>query len=76
MDARTIYNDNAVHAETEKLARGGLPPGFEVEASFLLRTSKLSITQIADRLHFADIPSFSKFFSRLKGHSPREYREG
>ena len=47
-----------------------------MEASFLLRTSDLSITQIADRLHFADTPSFSKFFSRLKGQSPREYREG
>ena len=46
-----------------------------MEASFLLRTSDLSITQIADRLHFADTPSFSKFFSRLKGQSPREYRE-
>ena len=47
-----------------------------MEASFLLRNSKLSITQIADRLHFADTPSFSKFFSRKKGLSPREYREG
>ena len=46
-----------------------------MEASFLLRTSELSITQIADRLHFADTPSFSKFFSRLKGQSPRAFRE-
>ena len=46
-----------------------------VEACFLLRTSKLSIAQISDRLHFADTPSFSKFFSRMKGLSPREYRE-
>lgn len=46
-----------------------------MEASFLLRTTSLSITQIADRLCFADTPSFSKFFSRLKGMSPREYRE-
>ena len=46
-----------------------------MEASFLLRTSELSITQIADHLHFADASSFSKFFSRLKGQSPREYRE-
>ena len=45
-----------------------------LEASFLLRTSELSITQIADRLHFADTPSFSKFFSRLNGMSPRQYR--
>jgi AraC-like DNA-binding protein len=46
-----------------------------MEASFQLRTSQLSISQIADRLHFADTPSFSKFFSRMKGMSPREYRE-
>ena len=57
-----------------------------MEASFLLQTSPLSITQIVDRLHFADTPSFSKFldepsggagyFSRLKGVSPKEYRKG
>ena len=47
-----------------------------MEASFLLQTSTMSITQIADRLHFADTPSFSKFFSRLKGMSPKEYRKG
>lgn len=47
-----------------------------MEASFMLRTSQLSISQIADRLHFADTPSFSKFFSRLRGMSPRAYREG
>ena len=46
-----------------------------MEATFLLQTSKLSITQIADHLHFADTPSFSKFFSRQKGMSPKEYRK-
>ncbi|MBR5075426.1 MAG: helix-turn-helix domain-containing protein [Bacteroidales bacterium] len=46
-----------------------------MEASFLLKTSELSITQIADHLNFADTPSFSKFFSRMKGLSPRAYRE-
>ena len=46
-----------------------------MEASFLLRTSRLSIAQIAERLHFADPASFSKFYSRMKGMSPRMYRE-
>jgi len=46
-----------------------------MEAAFLLQTSSLSVAQIADRLHFADTPSFSKFFSRMKGISPREFRE-
>ncbi len=46
-----------------------------MEATFLLQTSQLTITQIADHLHFADTPSFSKFFSRLKGMSPKDYRK-
>ncbi len=46
-----------------------------MESYYLLQTSTLSISQIADQLHFADTPSFSKFFSRLSGMSPREYRE-
>ncbi len=45
-----------------------------MEASHLLAATTLSVSQIADRLHFADTPSFSKFFSRLTGQSPREYR--
>ncbi len=45
-----------------------------MEASHLLAATSLSVGQIADRLHFADTPSFSKFFSRLTGQSPREYR--
>lgn len=45
-----------------------------MEASYLLHTTNLSITQIADRLHFADAASFSKFFTRLKGVTPRSYR--
>lgn len=46
-----------------------------MEAMFLLHTSQLSVAQIAARLNFADSASFSKFFSRLKGMSPRVYRE-
>lgn len=46
-----------------------------MEASFLLRTTTLSITQIADRLHFADAASFSKFFLRNNGVRPKDYRK-
>lgn len=45
-----------------------------METAFLLRTTTLSVTQIADRLHFADKSSLSKFFTRHKGVSPRVYR--
>lgn len=45
-----------------------------MEAQWLLHTSTYSVSQIAERLHFADSASFSKFFSRQKGITPREYR--
>ncbi len=46
-----------------------------MEASFLLRTTSLSVAQVADRLSFADTASFSKFFMRMKGLSPGRYRK-
>ncbi len=46
-----------------------------MEAAFLLTTTSLTVTEIADRLHFADTASFSKFFLRMKGVNPKEYRK-
>ncbi len=46
-----------------------------MEASFLLTTTSQSVSQIADHLCFADIASFSKFFLRMKGVSPKDYRK-
>jgi len=45
-----------------------------MEATFLLRTTTLSISQISDRLHFSDQAAFSKFFTRLMSMSPKSYR--
>ena len=45
-----------------------------IEACRLLRNTDLTATQIADRLHFADQSSFSKFFARKKGVWPKKYR--
>jgi len=41
----------------------------------LLKTTGLNLVQIADRLHFADTPSFSRFFSRMAGVPPGQYRK-
>ena len=46
-----------------------------MEASWLLQSTSLSISVIATRLNFADQSSFSKFFLRMKGVSPRTFRE-
>lgn len=70
-----VYLSRIVRQVTGRTVVGYINQMLLMEASFQLRTSQLSISQIADRLHFADTPSFSKFFSRMKGMSPREYRE-
>lgn len=45
-----------------------------MEAAYLLRNSSLTTTQIAEQLHFASQASFSRFFTRLKGVAPSDYR--
>ena len=45
-----------------------------MEASWLLQTTDLSIAVISERLHFSDQSSFGRFFTRMKGISPKTYR--
>jgi AraC-like DNA-binding protein len=47
-----------------------------MEATFLLRQTSLSITQISDQLHFAEVTTFARFYKRMKGMNPREFRKG
>ena len=45
-----------------------------LEACWLLKTTDYSIQRISEILHFADQASFSKFFKRVKGLNPLQYR--
>ena len=45
-----------------------------LEACWLLKTTDYSIQRISEILHFADQASFSKFFKRLNGKNPLQYR--
>ena len=74
LNISSVYLSRVVRQVTGRTVVDYINQMIVMEALFLLRTSTMNITQIADRLHFADTPSFSKFFSRLKGVSPREYR--
>ena len=69
-----VYLSRVVRQATGRTVIDYINQMIVMEASFLLRTSPMSITQIAERLHFADTPSFSKFFLRMKGVNPRRYR--
>ncbi len=74
LNITTVYLSRVVKQVSGRTVVDYINQMLVMEASFLLRTTTLSVAQIADRLHFADTPSFSKFFSRLKGISPRAYR--
>jgi len=75
LNISTVYLSRVVRQVTGRTVIDYINQMLLMEASFLLRTSSLSITQIADQLHFSDTASFSKFFSRMKGCSPKEYRK-
>lgn len=45
-----------------------------IEAKLLLKHDNLMIYQIADKLHFANPSFFCKFFKRMTGLTPQEYR--
>ena len=47
-----------------------------MEASYMLQQTSLPIVQIAERLHFSEAASFTRFFTRMKGMTPREFRKG
>lgn len=44
-------------------------------AKQILQKTNLSVTEVAANLNFADIYSFSRFFKKHTGMSPREYRD-
>ncbi len=41
-----------------------------------LKTTELTVTALAEKLNFADIYSFSRFFKTYEGCSPSDYRKG
>ena len=47
-----------------------------MESSYLLQQTSLPIADIAVRLHFSETASFTRFFTRMKGINPSEYRKG
>lgn len=75
LNITTTYLSRVVRKLNGRTVVGYVNQFLLMEATFLLRTSNLSIAQISDRLHFSDQAAFSKFFSRMKGMSPKVYRQ-
>lgn len=69
-----IYLSRIVKEETGQTIREHITRLLYAEAKKMLSCSKNDIQKITDALGFADQGSFSKFFRRLAGMSPSEYR--
>lgn len=75
LNISTVYLSRIVRKVTGRTVVDYINHMLLMEAAWLLQTTDISIADIADRLHFADMSSFSRFFSRMKGVSPKAYRQ-
>lgn len=75
LNITTTYLSRVVRLFTERTVIDYVNQFLVMEATFLLRTTNLSIGEISDRLHFSDQAAFSKFFTRLQGVTPKVYRQ-
>jgi AraC-like DNA-binding protein len=68
------YLTEVVNEVTGKSAGELIDEKVVQEVKFLLNNSHYTIGQIADALHFSDQSFLRKFFKRISGVSPSEYR--
>ncbi len=72
----TTYLSRIVRQMSGRTVVGFLNQSLAAEAALRLKTTNRTITQLADDFHFSDQAAFTKFFTRMKGVSPKEYRKG
>lgn len=65
---------STVKAATGKTASKWIEDYVIIESKALLRSTEMSISQIADEMGFGDQSLFGKYFKRVTGMSPKEYR--
>lgn len=70
----TTYLSRIVRQITGRTVLDHIHRLLTMEATYLLKYSELSVAQIADNLHFADAPTFTKFFTKMKGDTPKNFR--
>jgi AraC family transcriptional regulator, transcriptional activator of pobA len=69
------YLTNIVKSETNKSASDWIQERTMSEAKAILSNSNRTISEIADALGFTDSTHFAKFFKKMTGNSPSEFRK-
>ena len=70
------YLGSVVHEVSGASAKEWIDRALVTEAKVVLKHSDKSVAQIAEDLHFPSPSFFSKYFRRLTGLTPAEYRQG
>jgi AraC-like DNA-binding protein len=70
----SVFLTRAMKKATKKTAGQWIDEMLVAESKILLRKSGCSIKEIAEKLHFSDQASFSKFFKKNVGMSPSKYK--
>ena len=74
LNITTTYLSRIVRSMSGRTVRDFIDQALAAEAAIRLKTTTRTITQLADDFHFSDQAACTKFFTRMKGVSPREFR--
>lgn len=72
----STYLSRVVHSVSGYTVMHFVGQHLAADAALRLKTTTCTIAQIADDLRFPDASTFSKFFKRMRGCSPKEFRKG
>ena len=75
LNITTTYLSRIVKSVSGKTVVGCIDEMLAIEAFWLLKSTPLNVTQIADRLNFSTAAAFDKFFKRMRGCTPLSLRE-
>ena len=69
------YLSSVVHAVSGKYATDWINQYVILEAKAMLKSDRISIKDVSNKLHFANQSFFAKFFKQHTGYTPKEYKE-
>ena len=75
LNITTTYLSRIVKAISGRTVMEYINEMLAIEATWLIKSTNLTVAQIADRLNFSTSAAFDKFFKRMRGCSPLSLRE-
>ena len=75
LNITTTYLSRIVKAISGRTVMEYINEMLAIEATWLIKSTNLTVAQIADRLNFSTSAAFDKFYKRMRGCSPLTLRE-